>query len=285
MLSSHENSNGIAQCRERIHVIVGRKTLIFVGLLLVLVCSACGAQQGTTPQPSSALLSDKLNIDQLPTATVSVNIPRQVAKVSPTPTTGSSTVSVASAGTVTPTHSPTATATPVKPMQPTQPTQPTSPVTVPTTGIGAAPYGQPPAITAEEMQLTQQLFALINSDRAARGLYPFVWNATLAGGARLHSWNMDHCGFSHTCPDGLDQCVRIANEGFAGYTDCGENIGEAGPYPTAWGGVYNVQEGMMNEGPTGWHFIHLTSTTLHKIGVGVYVEPNGWILFTEDMVS
>lgn len=135
------------------------------------------------------------------------------------------------------------------------------------------------------MQLTQQLFALINSDRAARGLYPFVWNPTLAGGARLHSWNMFHCGFSHTCPDGLDQCVRIANEGFVGYSDCGENIGEAGPYPTAWGGVYNVQESMMNEGPTGWHFIHLTSTTLHRIGVGVYVEPNGWILFTEDMVS
>ncbi len=140
-------------------------------------------------------------------------------------------------------------------------------------------------MTAEEIQLTQKLFAQINSDRAARGLYPFVWNATLAGGARLHAWNMDHCGFSHTCPDGLDQCQRIANEGFAGYTDCGENIGEAGPYPDAWGGVYNVQEGMINEPPTGWHRIHLTSTTLHKVGVGVFVEPNGWILFTEDLVS
>jgi uncharacterized protein YkwD len=150
---------------------------------------------------------------------------------------------------------------------------------------GTAPYGPPPPLTAEELQLTQQLFALINSDRAARGLYPFVWNNTLAGGARLHSWNMVHCGFSHTCPDGRTQNQRIADEGFAGFTDCGENIGLAGPYPTPWGGVYAVQESMINEPPTGWHRIHLTSTTLHKIGVGVFVDARGWIWFTEDMVS
>ena len=259
---------------------MGRKTLIFVGLVLIILLSACGAYQAKNTTPPQALISNKLNVDQLPTATANITIPRQVAGVSPTPTLPSSNMSIAAAATAKTTPSPTPTSA-----SPTQTAQPTEPVSVPGSGIGAAPYGQPPAITSEEMQLTQQLFALINSDRAARGLYPFVWNSTLAGGARLHSWNMDHCGFSHTCPDGLDQCVRIANEGFAGYTDCGENIGEAGPYPTAWGGVYNVQESMMNEGPNGWHFIHLTSTTLHQIGVGIYVEPNGWILFTEDMVS
>jgi uncharacterized protein YkwD len=139
-------------------------------------------------------------------------------------------------------------------------------------------------MTSEETQLTQQLFAQINHDRAVRGLYPFVWNNTLAGGARLHSWNMFHCGFSHTCPDGVDQCVRIAREGFS-FTDCGECIGLAGPSTPPWAHVYAVQESMMNEGPTGWHYIHLTSTTLHHIGVGMYVDPNGWVWFTEDMVS
>ena len=161
----------------------------------------------------------------------------------------------------------------------------TPPTNIPGTGVGPAPYGPPPPMTAEEIQLTQKLFALINSDRAARGLYPFAWNPVLAGGARLHSWNMVHCGFSHTCPDGRTQCQRIANEGFAGYTDCGECIGLAGPYPTAWGGVYNVQESMINEPPSGWHRIHLTSTTLHKVGVGLYVDSRGWIWFTEDLVS
>jgi uncharacterized protein YkwD len=169
------------------------------------------------------------------------------------------------------------------PQQITTPTP--APATVPGSGIGPDPYGQPPALTALESQLTQQLFNQINADRAALQLYPYVWNDTLAGGARLHSWNMYHCGFSHTCPNGEDQCTRIANEGFAGYTDCGECIGLAGPSSPPWKNVYAVQESMMAEGPTGWHYIHLTSKTLHRIGVGIYVDPTGWVWFTEDMVS
>jgi uncharacterized protein YkwD len=187
---------------------------------------------------------------------------------------------------------------------PTQQPAPISPILLPpqeimptptptqavTTGksVEAAPYGAPPTMTPEEMQLSQQLFALINSDRASRGLYAYSWNSTLAGGARLHSWNMYHCGFSHTCPDGTPQCTRIADEGFTNAdnaADCGENIGYAGPYPTPWQGVKNIQEGMVNEPPTGWHRIHLLSTTLHMVGVGVYVDPSGFIWFTEDLVS
>jgi uncharacterized protein YkwD len=178
--------------------------------------------------------------------------------------------------------------TPTPPAQstPTGPVPTTSPPTnIPISGTGAAPYGTPPALTAEEIQLTQQLYAKINSDRAASGLYPFQWNETLAGGARLHSWNMYHCGFSHTCPDGKPQCDRIATEGFAGYTDCGENIGYAGPFPTPWEGTYKIQQSMVNEPPGGWHRIHLFSTTLKRVGVGVYVDPNGYIWFTEDIVS
>lgn len=151
--------------------------------------------------------------------------------------------------------------------------------------VGPAPWGEPPAPTALETQLTQQLFNQMNQDRAARGLYAFTWNAALASGARLHSWNMYHCGFSHTCPDGEDQCTRIANEGFAGFSDCGECIGLAGPSSPPWKNVYAVQESMINEPPTGWHRIHLTSKTLHRVGVGIYIAPNGWVWFTEDMVS
>lgn len=229
-----------------------RKFLLLPGLLLILMLSACGtsskSSQVVTMQPLSA---DSINIQQNPTPTPAMAIPQQVA---PTPT-------------------PIATRSPQNP-----------PPYIPGSGSGYAPYGQPPAMTSEEIQLTQQLFAQINHDRAVRGLYPFVWNNTLAGGARLHSWNMFHCGFSHTCPDGVDQCVRIAREGFS-FTDCGECIGLAGPSNPPWANVYAVQESMMNEGPSGWHYIHLTSTTLHRIGVGIYVAPNGWVWFTEDMVS
>ncbi len=185
-----------------------------------------------------------------------------------------------------------ATAVPTQPPTPTPALsivqQQVTPTTAPrktNSASGLAPYGQPPAPTALEMQLTQQLFAQINKDRAARGLYAFTWNATLAAGARLHSWNMYHCGFSHTCPNGENQCTRIANEGFAGFSDCGECIGLAGPSSPPWKNVYAVQESMINEPPDGWHRIHLTSKTLHRVGVGIYVAPNGWVWFTEDMVS
>ncbi len=222
-----------------------RKYWYLTWVLLVVLLAACAAQQRSQTPPTPPLISDSIHVGTRPSPTPPISIPRQVATPTPNPHTSLTSVS----------------------------------------DTGAAPYGPLPPMTEEEIQLTQQLFALINRDRAARGLYPFAWNNTLAAGARLHSWNMVHCGFSHTCPDGRTQNQRIADEGFAGYTDCGENIGLAGPYPRPWGGVYAVQESMINEPATGWHRIHLTSTTLHKIGVGIYVDARGWIWFTEDMVS
>jgi uncharacterized protein YkwD len=227
------------------------------GLLLILLLGACGSRLDTSPSaqqfaPSQPIISDAAHIQTRSTPAVH----------------GSSTPQP---------MIPSLLATPT-PAAPSSPRGRGS-------GTAAAPYGPPPPLSGEETQLTQQLFALINHDRAVRGLYPFRWNNILASGARLHSWNMRHCGFSHTCPDGRDQCTRIAAEGFAGFTDCGECIGLAGPYPTAWGGVRAVQESMINEPPTGWHRIHLTSTTLHSVGVGLVVDARGWLWFTEDMVS
>lgn len=216
-------------------------------LALIPLLVACGQLSQKTS--SQMIANDSLAVDTQPTPPAPLSIAQQVATPTPKPT-----------------------PTPAQ-------------TNVPPTSTGPAPYGQPPALTALESQLTQELFNQINKDRSARGLYAFTWNATLAGGARLHSWNMYHCGFSHTCPDGVDQCTRIANEGFAGYTDCGECIGEAGPSTPPWTNVAAVQQSMIDEGPGGWHFIHLTSTTLHKVGVGIYVAPNGWVWFTEDMVS
>ena len=253
---------------------MGRKLCILFGLLTIVLLSACG--QPSSSLPPQTLLSNKIKTDQQPTATAQMTIPRQVAPPTPTPTPKPKPTQV-------PTTAPNlGVSTPTTPPTPPQATPPSN---IPGGGLGNSPYGPPPPITSAEVQLTQQLFALINSDRAARGLYAFTWNATLSAGARQHAWDMVHCGFSHTCPSGLDQCTRIANEGFAGFSDCGECIGMAGPYPTAWGGVYNVQESMINEPPTGWHRIHLTSTTLHRVGVGLFVDSRGWIWFVEDMVS
>jgi uncharacterized protein YkwD len=230
---------------------VGRKYWYLPGLLGVVLLTACQSKQANQPVPQQPATGEVITIQQAPATSILVI----------------------------PAHG----ATPASAAQPLPP-GPQPPSSVPGSSTGTAPYGPPPLVTAEELDLTQKLFELINQDRAVRSLYPFEWNDTLAGGARLHAWNMYHCGLSHYCPDGHSPCQRIAAEGMS-YTDCGENISYAGPYPNPWAGVYKIQEGMINEPPTDWHHIHLTSTTLHRIGVGVYVDPTGYIWFVEDMTS
>ncbi len=249
-----------------------------VCLSLIALLTACGSGTHTHSSSSSDIASDSLSHSSLrasrpsptPTSIPMPSISSHIATPTPTPK-----PHVSAYRTPTPTPPPVSncvtfsndmTLTPAK------------------NGTLSAPYGPAP-VTTEAQQLTQQLFQLINSERAACGLPPFAWNGTLASGALLHSWNMYHCGFSHTCPDGSTPFQRIANEGYAGYPDCAESIGLAGPYPTAWAGVYAIQLSMAQEPVTGWHRIHLFSTTLHQIGIGIYVAPNGWPWFTEDMVS
>ena len=153
-----------------------------------------------------------------------------------------------------------------------------------------APWGPPP-VTTNSTAIERYLFNLINHDRAIRGLYLYSWNATLANGARLHSWNMAHCGFSHSCPDGdsASGCMRITYE-FPNNNDCGEAISSAGSNGTLASeeaGIGSIQESMVNEpdSPSSWHRINLTSQTLHSVGVGVYISPDGTVYATEDMVS
>ncbi len=132
---------------------INQKFWYILSLVLIVLLAACGAGQSSHITQVQPITADSLNIAQHPTPTNSIAIPRQIATTVATP----------------PTH--------------TNPTGTTGapPTTIPGSGIGSAPYGPPPALTAEEIQLTQQLFALINHDRAVRGLYAFVWNATLAG--------------------------------------------------------------------------------------------------------
>jgi uncharacterized protein YkwD len=254
----------------------------FLGLMclvVIVLLAACGSSVTTQSLSSNDFSSYSLNQSyptkspaSTPTALPPLSIPSQRA----TPLTGPH---------LAPTKTPVASNTPPPKPVASCVIYSNSTTLVPAqNGTLAAPYGPAPT-SSEAQQLTQQLFNLINSDRAACGLPPFAWSDTLAAGALLHSWNMAHCGFSHYCPDGMSPYQRIANEGFAGLSDCGESIGMAGPYPTPWGGVYSVQESMAHEPLGGWHRIHLYSTTLHRIGIGIYVDSGGYIWFTEDMVA
>jgi uncharacterized protein YkwD len=255
-----------------------KTSLLLLSLSLIVLLAACGSVRITTSSLSSkSITSDSLSNSRLqqsptpfPTSIFSLSIPSQRATPEP-----ARVPRVTSSSTSTPPPVPVSNCVIYSNATTTAPAQ---------NGGLAAPYGPAP-VSSEAQQLTQQLFQLINQERAACGLPPFAWNNVLASGALLHSWNMAHCGFSHYCPDGMSPYQRIANEGFAGLSDCGESIGLAGPYPTPWAGVYSVQESMANEPLGGWHRIHLFSTTLHRIGIGIYVDARGWPWFTEDMVS
>lgn len=238
-----------------------------LGLALMIVLAACGSSVNPRSLSSSNMTGYSLDHSmQQPTPTQMpvMSIPSQKATPTPTPA-PTRPPAPPSSGSNCITYSNDTTLVPAK------------------NGGLAAPYGPAPTSSLAQ-QFANELFQLINSDRAACGLPPFAWNSTLASGALLHSWNMAHCGFSHTCPDGMTQYQRIANEGFAGLSDCGENIGSAGP-PATWANVSTIQESMAHEAVNGWHRIHLFSTTLHRIGIGVYIDSSGVVWFTEDMVS
>ncbi|HLG61757.1 MAG TPA: CAP domain-containing protein [Ktedonosporobacter sp.] len=234
---------------------MGRKLCYIFALLVLWQLAACSPEAGN--QASTAIT----NKGQQPTATststgMGMTLPAHIATAQPTPT-------ATRAG------------------QSQNP--PSSNPTTPASG-GTGPYGTPPPLTTTESQLSQQLFALINQDRATQSLYAYVLNTTLSNGARLHSWAMAHCGLSHACPNEPQPCQRVLNEGFQ-YTTCGENVGYTSPYPTAWSGVQVIEQSMLNEPPPAGHRYNLLNTSYHKIGIGIYIDTKGLIWITEDFVN
>ncbi len=133
--------------------------------------------------------------------------------------------------------------------------------------------------------LEQQMFTLINHDRAAHNLPPYTWDARLGTGARAHSNLMaSGCGLQHQCPNEPDPSTRITNEGVS-WKSCGENIGEAGGYPSYSDDLKQIEQDMIDEGPGGGHYDNLMSTAFQNVGVGVAIDSNGTVWVTEDFVQ
>jgi uncharacterized protein YkwD len=133
--------------------------------------------------------------------------------------------------------------------------------------------------------LEQQMFTLINNDRAARGRPALTWNATLATGARKHSQLMTSgCGLQHQCPGEPSPGMRITNEGVH-WTSWGENIGYYGGDGNYSNDIQQIERSMINEGPGGYHYNNLMSTSFKQIGVGISIDSKGYVWVTEDFVQ
>jgi uncharacterized protein YkwD len=164
------------------------------------------------------------------------------------------------------------TPTPVPTPVPTQPPAPTP--TQPVSGGG------------NNQQLAAQLFALINSNRAAKGLPAYTLNSTLSNGAYQHDVTMasPQCGaLMHQCPGEPSPSQRVTNEGIK-WMATGENIGEAS-YPSPWQGIQVVHQQMVNEGPSGGHYQNLFSSTYHQCGIGILIDAKGTVWITEDFTN
>lgn len=144
-----------------------------------------------------------------------------------------------------------------------------------------------PVVSLARSWLEQQIFNLINRDRAAQGLYPYTWSSILASGAWQHSVRMSNpnCGMSHQCFGEPDPCTRVANEGIS-WASCGENIGYSGPNPTDWAALQLIEQSMLNEQPPDdGHRVNLLNTSYHRLGVGIYIDSTGIIWVTEDFAN
>lgn len=98
------------------------------------------------------------------------------------------------------------------------PPPPPPPAAAPAAPVHPAPAPPRPAPPAIVIGSTQQ--ALINEDRAARGLGPLTWNSCLAGVARSNAARMAAQGFiSHTNGPSVDLNCGLGHQ-------AGENVGD-----------------------------------------------------------
>lgn len=105
----------------------------------------------------------------------------------------------------------------------------------------------------------QQMFKLLNQERAKAGLKILVWDESLAEVARANSRDMFARGyFSHTNPDGLSPFDRMERAGIK-YQAAGENLAYAATVELAHNGL------MRSPG----HRANILSADFGHIGIGV----------------
>lgn len=105
----------------------------------------------------------------------------------------------------------------------------------------------------------QQMFNLVNQERAKVGLQTLVWDEQLAVVARKHSVDMFARGyFSHTDPDGKSPFDRMQAAGIM-YTSAGENLAYAATVQLAHDGL------MRSPG----HRANILSVDFGHVGIGV----------------
>lgn len=159
--------------------------------------------------------------------------------------------------------------TPVQPAAPAQPAA-VAPPAKPNFYVPSVPAGPPTA-------LERELFDLINAERAAAGLAPYVLDSRLTQIARTRSQQLiDQGYFGHVDPYGYSMYVELlAYFGITRYAWAGENLA-MNNYPADQAAGVALR-GLMNS-PT--HRANLLAGDFTRIGVGLVTDGQGRHFFT-----
>jgi uncharacterized protein YkwD len=131
----------------------------------------------------------------------------------------------------------------------------------------------------------QQVFALINSERASKGLAALRWNTRLTSAAHAHNLRMASANtLSHQLSGEASFGARITAAGYS-WRAAGENIGMT----TDWSlsGILAVHRGMFAEvAPNDIHRRNILNTSYRDVGVDIVMDAlhhKAWI--TEDFAA
>lgn len=142
---------------------------------------------------------------------------------------------------------------------------------------GLAPVLAPAAIQSlrDCYSAERHIFALVNQERARRGLTTLHWNEAVSDVARGHSFRMaSEEFFAHQDPDGGDLKERL-ERGRVAWLRCGENIFRERGYP-------NVAEPALS----GWlhspgHYANMMQPAFTMTGLGVSVSRSDTVYVTQ----
>lgn len=121
----------------------------------------------------------------------------------------------------------------------------------------------------------QEMLAMLNTERAKRGLVLLVADTTIRAVARKHSTDMFARGyFAHINPDGDDPFDRMKAGGVE-YMEAGENLALA---PT----VAMAHDGLMN---SPGHRANILDPDYRRIGIGAVESTKYGIMFTQNFTD
>ena len=180
-------------------------------------------------------------------------------------------ITVSPSATAAPTAAPTATQAPTVTPKPTVTPAPTAtPVPTATSKPTAtpAPTATPVPTSGSMSADEQKMINLVNQDRAANGLKPLVFDATLRLPALKHSQDMSQSSFfSHTSPNYGTFSQRLKASGVK-YSSAGENI-------AMYGSVEAAEVGFMN---SAGHRANILGDYT-RIGIGIVYNQNKGVYY------